>query len=40
MEHQEKSEAAAITTARKELQEQFSPVLYDVTTLYFKSFKE
>jgi len=40
LEHQEEIEAAAITTARKELQEQFSLVLYDVTTLYFESFKE
>jgi len=40
LEHQGEIEAAAITTARKELQEQFSLVLYDVTTLYFESFKE
>ncbi len=40
MQHQEEIEKAAILTARKELQEQFSLVLYDVTTLYFESFKE
>ena len=40
LEHQEEIEAAAIKTARGELQEQFSLVLYDVTTLYFESFKE
>ena len=38
--HQEEIEAAAILTARKELKEQFCLVLYDVTTLYFESFKE
>jgi transposase len=40
LEHQEEIEAAAIKTAQGELQEQFSLVLYDVTTLYFESFKE
>ncbi len=40
LEHQEEIEAAAIKTARGELLEQFSLVLYDVTTLYFESFKE
>lgn len=38
--YQEEIETAAIQTARRELQEQFSLVLYDVTTLYFESFKE
>ena len=33
-------ESAAIQTARDELQEKFSLVLYDVITLYFESFKE
>jgi len=33
LEHQKEIEAAAIKTARGELQEQFSLVLYDVTTL-------
>ncbi|TLU88339.1 MAG: IS1634 family transposase [Chlorobium sp.] len=40
LEHQEEIEAAAIKTAQGELQEQFSLVLYEVTTLYFESFKE
>ena len=40
LEHQEEIEAAAIKTAQGELLEQFSLVLYDVTTLYFESFKE
>ena len=40
LEHQEEIEDAAIQTARGELLEQFSLVLYDVTTLYFESFKE
>ena len=40
LEHQEAIEAAAIQTASGELQDKFSLVLYDVTTLYFESFKE
>jgi len=40
IDHQEAIEAAAIQTARGELQDKFSLVLYDVTTLYFESFKE
>jgi len=40
LEHQEAIESAAIETARQELNETFSLVLYDVTTLYFESFKE
>ena len=40
IEHQEAIESAAIETARQDLQETFSLVLYDVTTLYFESFKE
>jgi hypothetical protein len=40
LEHQEAIEAAAIQTARSELQDKYSLVLYDVTTLYFESFKE
>ena len=40
LEHQEAIETAAIQTARGALQEKFSLVLYDVTTLYFESFKE
>ena len=40
LEHQGAIEAAAIQTARDELQESFILVLYDVTTLYFESFKE
>ena len=38
--YQETIELAAIETARQDLQECFSLVLYDVTTLYFESFKE
>ena len=38
--HQEVIETAAIQTARNDLKEQFGLVLYDVTTLYFESFKE
>lgn len=38
--HQEEIETAAILAARNDLKEQFSLVLYDVTTLYFESFKE
>jgi Transposase DDE domain len=37
---QELIESAAIKTARDELDESFGLVLYDVTTLYFESFKE
>lgn len=40
LEHQEQIEQAAIQTAREDFQEPFSLVLYDVTTLYFESFKE
>lgn len=40
LDHQEQIEAAAIQTARDDLKETFSLVLYDVTTLYFESFKE
>ena len=40
LEHQEAIESAAIDTARQDLNETFSLVLYDVTTLYFESFKE
>ena len=40
LEHQAAIEGAAIQTAHDELQEKFSLVLYDVTTLYFESFKE
>ncbi len=40
LEYQKEIEAAAIQTARDVLQETFSLVLYDVTTLYFESFKE
>ena len=40
LEHQAAIESAAIQTAHDELQEKFSLVLYDVTTLYFESFKE
>lgn len=40
IEHQETIENAAIQTARDDMQETFSLVLYDVTTLYFESFKE
>ncbi len=38
--HQEEIETAAIQTARNDLKEPFSLMLYDVTTLYFESFKE
>ena len=40
LKHQEEIETAAIQTARNDLKEPFSMVLYDVTTLYFESFKE
>lgn len=40
LEHQEAIESAAIQTARDDMQETYSLVLYDVTTLYFESFKE
>lgn len=40
LEHQDAIEAAAIQTAQNDLQDKFSLVLYDVTTLYFESFKE
>ncbi len=40
LEHQEAIEMAAIQTAQNDLQDKFSLVLYDVTTLYFESFKE
>lgn len=40
LEYQETIETAAIQTARDELKEILSLVLYDVTTLYFESFKE
>ena len=40
IEHQEEIEEAAIKTARDGLKETFCLVLYDVTTLYFESFKE
>jgi hypothetical protein len=40
LDHQEAIEKAAILTARDDLGESFSLVLYDVTTLYFESFKE
>ncbi|MBW6509986.1 MAG: IS1634 family transposase [Desulfuromonadales bacterium] len=40
LDHQEQIETAAIKTARDDLKESFSLVLYDVTTLYFESFKE
>ncbi len=40
LDHQEQIETAAIQTARDDLNESFSLVLYDVTTLYFESFKE
>jgi len=39
-EHQAAIESAAIQTARDDMQETFRLVLYDVTTLYFESFKE
>lgn len=38
--YQEQIEQAAIQTAREEFNESFNLVLYDVTTLYFESFKE
>jgi hypothetical protein len=37
--YQEAIETAAIQTARNDLKETFGLVLYDVTTLYFESFK-
>ncbi|MBM3163478.1 MAG: IS1634 family transposase [Chlorobi bacterium] len=40
LEYQKEIETAAIQTARDALQEPFSLVLYDITTLYFESFKE
>ncbi len=40
LEYQEAIETAAMQTARQELKETFSLALYDVTTLYFESFKE
>ncbi|MEE9905679.1 MAG: IS1634 family transposase [Chlorobium sp.] len=40
LEHQAAIESAAIQTARDDMQEKYSLVLYDVTTLYFESFKE
>jgi transposase len=40
LEYQAAIESAAIQTARDDMQEKFSLVLYDVTTLYFESFKE
>jgi len=40
LDHQEAIEDAAIKTARDGLKETFCLVLYDVTTLYFESFKE
>lgn len=40
LEHQDAIETAAIQTARDDLGESFGLVLYDVTTLYFESFKE
>jgi transposase len=40
LEYQAVIESAAIQTARDDMQETFSLVLYDVTTLYFESFKE
>lgn len=40
VEHQDAIETAAIQTAHNDLQDTFSLVLYDVTTLYFESFKE
>lgn len=38
--HQSAIEAAAIELVQQDLKESFSLVLYDVTTLYFESFKE
>ena len=40
LDHQQAIELAAIQTAREDFNESFSLVLYDVTTLYFESFKE
>ena len=40
LEYQDEIETAAIKTARNDLKENFCLVLYDVTTLYFESFKE
>ena len=40
IEHQAAIETAAIDLVRHDLKELFSLVLYDVTTLYFESFKE
>ena len=40
VDHQAAIETAAIDLARRDLKESFSLVLYDVTTLYFESFKE
>jgi transposase len=40
IEHQAAIETAAIALARDSLEDSFSLVLYDVTTLYFESFKE
>jgi transposase len=40
VDHQAAIETAAIDLARRDLNESFSLVLYDVTTLYFESFKE
>jgi hypothetical protein len=40
LEHQEQIELSAIQTAREAFNEPFNLVLYDVTTLYFESFKE
>lgn len=40
LEHQEQIELSAIQTAREAFNESFNLVLYDVTTLYFESFKE
>ena len=40
LDHRSAIESAALRTARDELKESFGLVLYDVTTLYFESFKE
>jgi len=40
LDHQQAIELAAIQTVREDFKELFSLVLYDVTTLYFESFKE
>ena len=40
IEHQTAIETAAIDLVHRDLKESFSLVLYDVTTLYFESFKE